>query len=130
VKWRGISIGKEPSLTRRDCFSLSTRHDLVISGKKIIGSAQRKDGASFLQHGSLLIDIQKQYWENIFLHRPDFTKIICLSEILNQVPDFETLAALLTKGFEEFFEYPFERFEFSPQDIENAKKIERNFLLI
>jgi len=130
VQWRGQSIGKEPSLTNRDCFSLSTRHDLVIKGRKIIGSAQRKDRTSFLQHGSLLVEIQKELWRNIFLQDPDFTKIVCLSEILGYAIDFEKLVFLLTSGFEEFFNHKFERFEFSSQDIEEARKIERQFLLV
>ncbi len=130
VGWRGISIGKEPSLTNRDCFSLSTRHDLVIDGKKIIGSAQRKDRTSFLQHGSLLIDIQRHLWEKIFLQNPDFSRIICLSEILTQVPDLDSIVSALVDGFEVFFEHKFERFEFSARDIENAKKAEKNFVLI
>lgn len=130
VQWRGVSIGTEPSLTNRDCFSLSTRHDLVIDGRKIIGSAQRKDKTSFLQHGSLLIEVEKELWNNIFLEKPNFSKIICLSEILSYVPDFKSVVSGLIRGFEEFFEHRFERFEFSSKDIERAKKIENNFLLI
>ena len=130
VQWRGTSVGREPSLTNRDCFSLSTRHDLVIDGKKIIGSAQRKDRTSFLQHGSLLIDVRQNLWKSIFLQKPDFTKIISLSEILTEVPDFERIVSVLVNGFEEFFDQKFERFEFSTKDIENAKKIERDFILL
>ncbi|MCM8817471.1 MAG: lipoate--protein ligase family protein [Candidatus Omnitrophica bacterium] len=130
VQWRGQSIGKEPSLTNRDCFSLSTRHDLIVDGKKIIGSAQRKDKTSFLQHGSLLLDIRKKLWEKIFLQRPDFSKIISLSEILNQLPAFEKIVSMLVSGFEQFFQQKFERIEFSPQDIEEARKIAEDFALI
>lgn len=130
VRWRGQSTGKEPSLTDRDCFSLSTRHDLVVDGKKIIGSAQRKDKISFLQHGSLLLSVRKNIWENIFLQKPDFSKIVSLSDILKEVPDFDRIVLMLIKGFEEFFQQEFERSEFTSQDIEEAKNIEKSFLLI
>jgi len=130
VQWRGVSIGKEPSLTDRDCFSLSTRHDLVVNGRKIIGSAQRKDRSSFLQHGSLLIEIQKHLWTKIFLSKPDFSKIVSMSEILNDVPDFDTLIKALKNGFEEFFESNFEETNFTRNDIEEAQKISHTFLLV
>lgn len=38
------------------CFQRRTAHDLVLSGYKVVGSAQRKSKASLLQHGSLLLD--------------------------------------------------------------------------
>ncbi|MCX7706040.1 MAG: lipoate--protein ligase family protein [bacterium] len=130
VEWRGQSIGKEPSLTNRDCFSLSTRHDLVFEGKKIIGSAQRKDRTSFLQHGSLLLEVRKGLWESIFLQKPDFTKIISLSDILSEIPDFEKIVSALVSGFEEFFQDKFEEIELSLMDMNNARKIAGDFLLV
>ena len=130
AQWRGQSKGKEPSLTDRDCFSLSSRHDLVIDGRKIIGSAQRKDRISFLQHGSLLVDIKKELWEKIFLQKPDFTKIVSLSELLQEPIDLRHIVSVLVRGFEDFFQTEFEMFEFSAKDIETAIKMERNFLLI
>ena len=130
VQWRGVSIGKEPSLTNRDCFSLSSRHDLIFNGRKIIGSAQRKDRISFLQHGSLLLEIQRDLWKNIFLFEPDFSKIISVSEILKQVPDFDTIVNALKIGFEEFFGCIFEQISFSDNDIEKAKKNQQAFVLV
>ncbi|HOJ31262.1 MAG TPA: biotin/lipoate A/B protein ligase family protein [bacterium] len=130
VQWRGVSKGKEPSFTDRDCFSLSTRHDLVVDDRKIIGSAQRKDRTSFLQHGSLLIEIQKHLWEKIFLAKPDFSKIISMSEILSNVPDFDTLIKVLKNGFEQFFESDFEEIHFTSEDIKEAEKIQQTFLLV
>ncbi len=129
ARWRGQSTGKEPSFSDRDCFSLGSRHDLVVDGKKIIGSAQRKDRISFLQHGSLLIDIRKDLWNSIFLQKPDFSKITSLSEILVIKPDFDTIVQKLLEGFEEFFQQKLERFEFSEQDFESARKIESQFVL-
>lgn len=41
---------KEPA-----CFSSPSWYEIVVHGKKIIGSAQRRIGGAFLQHGSILI---------------------------------------------------------------------------
>ena len=37
------------------CFAAITRTELVVNGRKILGSAQRRGSRAFLQHGSLLI---------------------------------------------------------------------------
>ncbi len=37
------------------CFKRRTAEDLVVSGYKVVGSAQRKSRAAVLQHGSLLL---------------------------------------------------------------------------
>ncbi len=36
------------------CFSMPSRNELLVSGKKICGSAQMRSGGGFLQHGSIL----------------------------------------------------------------------------
>jgi lipoyl(octanoyl) transferase len=37
------------------CFSFPSRNELLVSGRKICGSAQMRSGGGFLQHGSLLM---------------------------------------------------------------------------
>jgi lipoate-protein ligase A len=37
------------------CFQRRTTEDLVVSGYKMLGSAQRRGGSGILQHGSLLL---------------------------------------------------------------------------
>jgi lipoate-protein ligase A len=36
------------------CFRSAGRHEISVAGRKIIGSAQRRSGGVFLQHGSIL----------------------------------------------------------------------------
>lgn len=38
------------------CFSSPSWYEIVVKGKKIIGSAQRRLSGAFLQHGSILMD--------------------------------------------------------------------------
>jgi lipoate-protein ligase A len=44
------SIPREPA-----CFSSPSWYEILVKGRKIIGSAQRRVGGAFLQHGSILI---------------------------------------------------------------------------
>lgn len=36
------------------CFKSAGRHEINVRGRKLVGSAQRRHGESFLQHGSIL----------------------------------------------------------------------------
>jgi lipoate-protein ligase A len=36
------------------CFRSAGKHELKVGGRKIVGSAQRRSGGVFLQHGSIL----------------------------------------------------------------------------
>jgi len=38
------------------CFAFSVGGEIVVSGRKLVGSAQVRRGGAFLQHGSILLD--------------------------------------------------------------------------
>ena len=40
---------------RSCCFSVPSRNELLVAGRKICGSAQKRTNGGFLQHGSLLL---------------------------------------------------------------------------
>lgn len=42
------------------CFSSPSWHELLVHGRKIVGSAQRRVSGAFLQHGSILMDYDPQ----------------------------------------------------------------------
>ncbi|MEI8129137.1 MAG: lipoate--protein ligase family protein [bacterium] len=63
------------------CMSISTGADLCFQGKKLVGSAQfRKDGY-ILQHGSILIDYNKDLIERLFGENVDESTLTCLKRI-------------------------------------------------
>jgi len=39
-----------------DCFAATVGGEVLVAGRKVIGSAQVRRGAAFLQHGSILLD--------------------------------------------------------------------------
>ena len=45
-----------PSLATGACFAASVGGEIVGNGRKIVGSAQVREGNAFLQHGSILLD--------------------------------------------------------------------------
>jgi lipoate-protein ligase A len=58
---RGVGAGEvgEPPAraggVAAPCFAAATRSELVVRGRKILGSAQRRGRTAFLQHGSLML---------------------------------------------------------------------------
>ncbi len=49
-----------------NCFAGSACPDIVVGGKKIFGSAQRRKNGAILQQGSLLLDIDTGLWQAVF----------------------------------------------------------------
>ncbi|MFH0796505.1 MAG: lipoate--protein ligase family protein [Candidatus Omnitrophota bacterium] len=98
----GKSCGPERYLP---CFALSSRHDLVVGNKKIIGSAQRRKRKMFLQHGSIPFSYEPALISRIFL-RPEtfFEKATSLAEVLGHRPDENEVKKALTEGLAETME--------------------------
>jgi lipoate-protein ligase A len=53
--------GDRAAMVKRDrsepaCFSTPSWYEILVHGRKIVGSAQRRLAGAFLQHGSILID--------------------------------------------------------------------------
>ena len=62
----GFRGGDAPAVKTANCFAGSACPDLVIQGRKVFGSAQRRRQGAVLQHGSLLLDIDQALWAGIY----------------------------------------------------------------
>jgi len=47
------------------CFMTATPYEVHLGGKKICGSAQKRGKTSFLQHGSILVDVDLDLMEKV-----------------------------------------------------------------
>jgi len=63
------------------CMLISTGADLCYQGKKLIGSAQCRKNGYILQHGSILMDYNRELLEKIFDEKVETTEITCIKEI-------------------------------------------------
>ncbi len=50
------SSSRAPAPSMAPCFDEPVAGELVAEGRKLVGSAQVRDGGAFLQHGSILLD--------------------------------------------------------------------------
>jgi lipoate-protein ligase A len=53
----GRPRGGQQHATKSVCFSAPSQYELVIEGRKVAGSAQKRHGQAFLQHGSIPLEM-------------------------------------------------------------------------
>jgi lipoate-protein ligase A len=53
----GKSRGGHQNTMKAVCFSAPSQYELLINGRKVAGSAQKRHGQAFLQHGSIPIEM-------------------------------------------------------------------------
>jgi lipoyl(octanoyl) transferase len=86
------------------CFAHPARDEIEIDGKKIVGSAQKRSGAVFLQHGSLPLKKTDDLLQTVSRGtdgRP--VLMTSLSEALGRPIDFFWAAGRLETGFRNIF---------------------------
>ncbi len=95
------------------CFGVPAKSEIKYSGKKIVGSAQRKIGNILLQHGSIMcgnfhvnladyLNLDDDETASIKEELKDRTTE--LETILNYKTDYTRLAESVAEGFGKFFE--------------------------
>ena len=83
------------------CFARTGTYELELEGRKVVGSAQRRHGKSFLQHGSILLDIDAARVAAMFLVTPDpAASVATLAHALGRRPGWDECATALAAAFE------------------------------
>lgn len=84
------------------CFIQPAGGEIVVGGRKLVGSAMRRLGAAILQHGSLLLDWDSQLQAGALGLSSDRSlrpAVVTLADLLGKIPPWETLVEALTVGF-------------------------------
>jgi lipoyl(octanoyl) transferase len=84
------------------CFQLPAEGEVVAAGGKLVGSAQRCEGQTVLQHGSILLGgTQARILD--FLRDPvravPEAGSVTLKELISVVPEWSELAGAIAEGF-------------------------------
>ncbi|MBI2159287.1 MAG: lipoate--protein ligase family protein [Candidatus Rokubacteria bacterium] len=83
------------------CFARTGSYELEIGGRKVVGSAQRRQGACFLQHGSVLLGVDGPRLRTVFpTTRDPLGTLTTLEAALGHRPKFDDVAATLAAAFE------------------------------
>jgi lipoate-protein ligase A len=90
-----VGVGRDP------CFQAPAPGEVVVAGRKLVGSAQRCERRAILQHGSVLLDgDQSPVLELQHLPGPS-TGAITLRELLGGTPEIGIVQDALAEGFSE-----------------------------
>ena len=87
------------------CFSYPSRNEVEVNGRKIIGSAQKRIGTKFIQHGSIpLVEDDDLLTFISFLEGAGKeVRMISLTEALGSTIDFDQVVDVFVQGIEEYF---------------------------
>ncbi len=93
----GRGLGRDPAF----CFARTGAYEIEIGGKKVVGSAQRRQGTSFLQHGAVLLGVDEPRLRALFptTHAP-LSSMTTLEAATGRRPTFEEVATALRDAFE------------------------------
>lgn len=99
------------SLKNDSCFSSISYYEIEAADRKVVGSAQRRKKDRFLQHGSILIDIDYEKQSEIFDIPVDILKqqMIGLSEVADKNLDIDELKEKIVNSFEKTFNITFQK---------------------
>lgn len=112
------------------CFLTSTPYELLISGKKICGNAQKRGKKSFLQHGSIPIDIDTRVFSRLM--GLDYSRIGMFTSLKNEGchMDIEELRSIMISEFETTLNCKLQLLEPSASEIMVAEKMKLQFELL
>ncbi len=111
---------------RLPCFSHPAQNEIEIDGKKIIGSAQKRAGKKFIQHGSIPLEKDEELLKSVSLlnQQEDTINMTSLSEILERRVDFDWVVDHLQSGISEYFNISLIPKDFSDADKTAIQKIQ------
>jgi lipoate-protein ligase A len=90
----------DPAAMPAFCFARTGSFELEVNGRKLVGSAQRRQGAGFLQHGSIMLGTAPDRLRRVFPAEADPLRgMTTLEAVLGRRPSFDETVAALAEGF-------------------------------
>lgn len=117
------------------CFAATSKYEIVVNGKKLIGSAQRRYKKSFLQHGSIPLENYHKRLASClsFGERGKskrFTAMLnnkstSLNKLNGRIYLYNEVLNAVVKGFENIFNISFEILPITEYELNLSKKLVR-----
>lgn len=112
------------------CFNSSNWYELLVGGRKISGSAQRRMDGKILQHGPILIDFDYNKNNSMFNSDNNFdnienlkNRITSLKRELKKEINYNELAKAIKSGFKKNFDFELIDDSLANEEIELAKRL-------
>ncbi len=101
-----LSRGTRGDLSRNpSCFSSTSRYELVVDGKKLVGSAQRRKNGAVLQQGSIMAGPQYIRLAEIIRENGEAVKdelmrhSTYIQKVIGRIPPYEEFVEAMVAGF-------------------------------
>lgn len=90
----------DPTAMPAFCFARTGSYELEVAGLKVVGSAQRRQGSGFLQHGAVMLGAAPDRLRRVFpAERDPLAGMTTLEAVLGRRPSFEETLTALADGF-------------------------------
>jgi lipoate-protein ligase A len=92
-------VRERPGAAPTFCFARTGAYEIAVGGRKLVGSAQRRQGGGFLQHGSVLLDVDASRLRAVFPGVDDpLAGITTIAAVIGRRPAFDEVAHALAAG--------------------------------
>jgi len=126
---------REKTAASLPCFASTARHELKVNGRKIIGSAQRREKNRFLQHGSLILENRLDITDYLKLDEKGKKRYkallsrqaTSLTDAAKQDFSYDTLAAAFKQGFSKAWRMKAEDYAIGEKGCEAIRILEAKY---
>ncbi|MCZ6636190.1 MAG: biotin/lipoate A/B protein ligase family protein [bacterium] len=115
------------------CFSSTAQYEIILNGRKLLGSAQKRFGPMLLQHGSLLLGPEHKQIVDLIPAKKETLKTrfrtelethtTSLYEVLNRPVSFKEIATALRRGLLETLHITLMDAPLSKAETESAERL-------
>lgn len=115
------------------CFDAPSWYELVVEGRKVVGSAQTRQKGVILQHGSILLDIDEDKLFSLFkfpnervrerMQKAFKNKAVAINDISPRRITLEEAKAAFQKGFAAALDIQLEPYQLSEAELEEVQRI-------
>ena len=89
----------DPATMPAFCFARTGSYELEVGGRKLVGSAQRRQGRAFLQHGAIMLGADPGRLRQVFTGAADpLGGMTTLEAVLGRRPTFAEVTEKLAEG--------------------------------
>jgi len=109
------------------CFAHPARNEIEVDGRKIVGSAQKRTGKVFLQHGSIPLENNADLLRPLALLSPQkrTVNMTSLSDVLEKKILFRWAVDRLVEGLAEYFQVRMVPKQWAKEEKEVIRRIQK-----
>jgi len=112
---------------RFPCFSHPARDEVTVDGRKIVGSAQKRIGSCFLQHGSIPLEVNEKLLASVSSDKEscEGLRMTSLSRAIGENVKFDGAVKMFIDGISEYFTIQWNERYLTAAERQVIRKVQR-----